>query len=218
MGFGVYSDSISSLSVTYSTSYTATYSISGSQSITFKRTGDFFYLKTNDTSVYKIDISRAEWGTYSNVYQPIPYKISPIQSISIKKPYGWTFSGSTQSSNISIVIPGYLGLYSTNKPSFKEGDVVGFYASSKFYPTARVVGVYNYPNSTNARLYLSAVVGAPKYTTTTKLQNAKYDTNGKHTLCYRLDGNPNSVTEQFFIEGNKTQENYYEGKYPWIKK
>lgn len=124
MGFGVYSDSISSLSVTYSTSYTATYSISGSQSILLKRTGDNFYLTTTDTSIYKIDISKAEWGTYSNVYQPIPYKISPLQSIPIKKPYGWTFSGSTQSSNISVVIPGYLGLYSTNKPSFKEGDTV----------------------------------------------------------------------------------------------
>jgi glycosyltransferase involved in cell wall biosynthesis len=47
--------------------------------------------------------------------------------------------------------------------------------------------------------------------------HAKYDTNGKHSLCYRLDGNPNSVTEQFFIEGNKTQEQYYGGRYPWQK-
>jgi glycosyltransferase involved in cell wall biosynthesis len=47
--------------------------------------------------------------------------------------------------------------------------------------------------------------------------HAKYDTNGKHTLCYRLDGNPNSVTEQFFIEGNKTQEAYYGGRYPWVR-
>ena len=46
---------------------------------------------------------------------------------------------------------------------------------------------------------------------------AKYDTSGKYTLCYRLDGNPNSVTEQFFIEGNKTQHAYYGGKYPWAK-
>ena len=46
---------------------------------------------------------------------------------------------------------------------------------------------------------------------------AKYDTNGKHTLCYRLDGNPNSVTEEFFKTGNKTQQAYYEGKYPWLK-
>jgi glycosyltransferase involved in cell wall biosynthesis len=48
-------------------------------------------------------------------------------------------------------------------------------------------------------------------------QHAKYDTNGKHTLCYRLDGNPHSVTKEFFETGNRTQEQYYEGKYPWIK-
>ena len=47
--------------------------------------------------------------------------------------------------------------------------------------------------------------------------HAKYDTNGKHTLCYRLDGNPNSVTKEFFETGNKTQQAYYEGKYPWLK-
>jgi len=47
--------------------------------------------------------------------------------------------------------------------------------------------------------------------------HAKYDTNGKYTLCYRLDGNPNSVSAQFFIEGNKTQESYYGGNYPWRK-
>lgn len=48
-------------------------------------------------------------------------------------------------------------------------------------------------------------------------EHANYDTNGKHTLCYRLDGNPNSVTEKFFIEGNKTQEAYYAGRYPWVR-
>ena len=47
--------------------------------------------------------------------------------------------------------------------------------------------------------------------------HAKYDTNGKHTLCYRLDGNPKSVTEDFFKTGNKTQQAYYEGKYPWLR-
>lgn len=46
---------------------------------------------------------------------------------------------------------------------------------------------------------------------------SKYDTNGKHTLCYRLDGNPNSVTKEFFEAGNKTQDAYYGGKYPWLK-
>ncbi len=56
------------------------------------------------------------------------------------------------------------------------------------------------------RFYLNAV-----------RHQAKYDTNGKYTMCYRLDGNPNSVTEEFFENGNKTQEQYYGGKFPWQK-
>lgn len=31
----------------------------------------------------------------------------------------------------------------------------------------------------------------------------KFGTSGFHSLCYRLDGNPNSVKKEFFIEGNK---------------
>ena len=46
---------------------------------------------------------------------------------------------------------------------------------------------------------------------------SKYDTSGKHTLCYRLDGNPNSVNKEFFDAGNKINEQYYEGKFPWLK-
>lgn len=47
--------------------------------------------------------------------------------------------------------------------------------------------------------------------------HAKYDTSGDYTLCYRLDGNPNSVTEEFFKVGNKTQHDYYGGNFPWRK-
>lgn len=43
----------------------------------------------------------------------------------------------------------------------------------------------------------------------------KYDTNGLYSLCYRLDGNPGSVTKEFFESGNKTQEQYFGGNYPW---
>jgi len=45
----------------------------------------------------------------------------------------------------------------------------------------------------------------------------KWDTSGKHTLCYRLDGNPNSVTEDFFIKGNEEHHKRYNGKFPWLK-
>ncbi len=45
---------------------------------------------------------------------------------------------------------------------------------------------------------------------------AKYDTNYKHTLCYRTDSNPNSPDAEFFINGNQKQLELYKGKLPWI--
>ena len=46
---------------------------------------------------------------------------------------------------------------------------------------------------------------------------SKWGTNGKHTLCYRVDGNPKSVNGEFFTEGNKKQLEHYKGQYPWSK-
>jgi glycosyltransferase involved in cell wall biosynthesis len=46
---------------------------------------------------------------------------------------------------------------------------------------------------------------------------SKWDTNYKHTLCYRVDGNPKSVDGEFFIKGNQQQLEYYKGQYPWAK-
>lgn len=47
--------------------------------------------------------------------------------------------------------------------------------------------------------------------------NPKWDTNYKHTLCYRLDGNPGSVNADFFIKGNEEQMKHYNGELPWLK-
>jgi hypothetical protein len=47
---------------------------------------------------------------------------------------------------------------------------------------------------------------------------SKYDCTRQHTLCYRLDGNPNSVTKDFFDQGNLTTNQKYNGKYPWKEK
>lgn len=41
---------------------------------------------------------------------------------------------------------------------------------------------------------------------------------GEHTLCYRLDGNPNSVNADFFAQGNEIQSKHYNNKFPWIRK
>ena len=46
----------------------------------------------------------------------------------------------------------------------------------------------------------------------------KFDCTNAHTLCYRLDGNPNSVTKQFFDEGNKHMQNKYGEEFPWKQK
>jgi len=45
----------------------------------------------------------------------------------------------------------------------------------------------------------------------------KFDTTGKHTLCYRLAGNTNSVTADFFIKGNSEMARRYGTKFPWHK-
>lgn len=44
---------------------------------------------------------------------------------------------------------------------------------------------------------------------------SKFDCTNAHTLCYRLDGNENSVNKQFFDEGNTVNENKYGGQFPW---
>lgn len=47
-------------------------------------------------------------------------------------------------------------------------------------------------------------------------QNPKWNSNYKHTLCYRLDGNPGSVNSDFFIKGNQEQLTHYNGELPWL--
>ena len=43
----------------------------------------------------------------------------------------------------------------------------------------------------------------------------KFGTTGKHTLCYRLDGNPGSVNQDFFVQGNAVMQKRYPGGFPW---
>lgn len=43
-----------------------------------------------------------------------------------------------------------------------------------------------------------------------------YKCTGKHTMCYRLDGNPNSVNEEFFRVGNTMMKNKFPNGFPWL--
>jgi glycosyltransferase involved in cell wall biosynthesis len=44
---------------------------------------------------------------------------------------------------------------------------------------------------------------------------SKWNTTGQYTLCYRLDGNPKSVTQDFFVTGNEIMKVKYNDNYPW---
>lgn len=43
----------------------------------------------------------------------------------------------------------------------------------------------------------------------------RFECTNAHTMCYRLDGNPNSVNKDFFAEGNEVQKLKYGGEFPW---
>lgn len=46
----------------------------------------------------------------------------------------------------------------------------------------------------------------------------QFDTTGKYTLNYYLDGNPNSASPEFFLRGNEVmKQKYPDEKYPWRK-
>ena len=43
----------------------------------------------------------------------------------------------------------------------------------------------------------------------------KYECTGEYTLSYRLDGNPGSVSREFFEHGNYEMSQKYNGNFPW---
>lgn len=53
---------------------------------------------------------------------------------------------------------------------------------------------------------------------TIKKHYPKFDCTNTYTVNYRLDGNPNSVTKDFFEQGNKETRAKYGDKYPWLDK
>ena len=65
--------------------------------------------------------------------------------------------------------------------TFSENDIVGFYYSNRFNPIGRVVSIYKYPTSTNIRLYIANLLGAPSYSPTNVVQNAFFNSSGAYT-------------------------------------
>ena len=44
-----------------------------------------------------------------------------------------------------------------------------------------------------------------------------FDTTGKYTVQYKLEGNEGSVKPEFFYYGNEAMRTKYNGKFPWRK-
>lgn len=67
--------------------------------------------------------------------------------------------------------------------TFKQDDVLGFYLSSTapyFFPVARVVSVYNYPDTTKTRLYVADMLRSTLNYGSTTLRNATFDQSGSY--------------------------------------
>jgi hypothetical protein len=67
--------------------------------------------------------------------------------------------------------------------TFNQDDIVGFYEASvtQFFPIARVITAYNYPGTSNWRLYVATMVGLPSTVASDAVfQNAFFDINGNY--------------------------------------
>jgi len=62
--------------------------------------------------------------------------------------------------------------------TFATGDMIGYISGGNWYTVGTVLDVYNYPNTTNTRLYAFVSSQAITATTITTYYNAKFDGNG----------------------------------------
>ena len=84
IAFDIHSDSASIVGLTVSLPLSITYSTTSStQSVIPSKNGNYVYLNTNDESVYKLDIFRAEWDIVDGIYQPIPRSLKQLQTIEV---------------------------------------------------------------------------------------------------------------------------------------
>jgi hypothetical protein len=64
--------------------------------------------------------------------------------------------------------------------TFNENEVIGYYTTGVFHPTARIIAVHPYSGTANVRLYVAADQYSPTYTTNSLIQNGFYTTSGTY--------------------------------------
>lgn len=62
--------------------------------------------------------------------------------------------------------------------TFRPDDIIGYYSSGQFVPTGVVIGLYDYPDSNNVRLYVAADGSTTTYNNGIALSNAYFNTSG----------------------------------------
>lgn len=138
----------------------------------------------------------------------------------VNTPVGCWFDG--KNVNQWMTTPNTIELTNVSG-TFNEDDVVGFYESniSHFFPVARVISVYHYPNSTNVRLYIATLINVPSTVSTTTLTNAQFNeyggyigstasgTVGAGIISISTSGQITGVGGGFTVTGNNTPSNLY---------
>ena len=102
-----------------------------------------------------------------------------VSGLLVNTPVSTYFDGANVASYMTA--PNTIELTSVTG-TFRQDDIIGFYvsAASTFYPVARVISIYNYPNGSGVRLYVADIVNAPNTVGTTLMQNGLFDVNGNY--------------------------------------
>jgi hypothetical protein len=124
---------------------------------------------TSLTATYITDVSIQPYIRPQNL-------IIRAKGMKINTPVNVYFDG--QKVNDFIVQPNIITLTNVNG-TFQEGDVVGYVSAGSFIPTARVVSLTKL-TSTSVRLYVSSDANTTSYSSSSELQNARFNQNGVH--------------------------------------
>jgi hypothetical protein len=64
--------------------------------------------------------------------------------------------------------------------TFQDGDVIGYFAGGSFTPIGKVLSYYNYPGTTNSRLYVIGDIVNTNFAAGATVRNAQFNTSGQY--------------------------------------
>jgi len=84
--------------------------------------------------------------------------------------------------NQYMMTPNTIELQNVTGKGFQTGDIIGYFvvSSQTFYPIGRVMNVYNYPGTTNSRLYISDFLHVAGNLAQSTIVNGSFNANGDY--------------------------------------